>query len=63
MSYRAEIKTRDLDDDWHADARRFATVTEAEACALDLALRWALVSDTRAVPSEDPVNCRWEPRQ
>ena len=38
------------------NALRFATREEAEASARDLMNRWMLVTDTRVVETDDPVN-------
>jgi hypothetical protein len=38
---------------------RFATKAEADAYAADLADRWKLVVECRAVESDKPVNYRW----
>lgn len=39
---------------------RFATPEEARKSAKDLESRWLLVTDTRVVESDDPVNYRWD---
>ena len=39
---------------------RFATKEEAEASAADLQSRWILVNRARAMPSDDPINYRWD---
>jgi len=41
---------------WAGNGLRFATREAAEAWAKDLSYRWFLVRETRAVPSNDPVN-------
>jgi len=41
---------------WAGNGLRFATKGAAEAWAKDLSYRWFLVRETRAVPSNDPVN-------
>lgn len=41
---------------WSTNALRFATEEEAKASADELMSRWMLVTDTRAAPSDDPVN-------
>ena len=38
------------------NALRFATREEAEASVQSLATRWMLVTDTRVVETDDPVN-------
>jgi hypothetical protein len=45
------------------NALRFATVQEAEAYARDLMGRWMLVTEWRVVPSDEPVNYQWDPKQ
>jgi hypothetical protein len=46
---------------WGQNALVFATEEEAIANARNLFWRWTLCADYRAVPSEDPVNYRWDP--
>lgn len=46
---------------WVGNDLRFATEAEAEQNVADLRARWTLVTETRVVPSEDPVNHRWDP--
>lgn len=58
MSFAPEV-IADSSGKWCGNALRFATREEAEANARNLASRWLLVRDTRAVESADPVNCRW----
>lgn len=57
QSWRPEVKTS---GEWTANALRFATKAEAEANAKNLMWRWTLVTDYRAVESDDPVNYRWD---
>ena len=38
---------------------RFATKEEAEAQMANLASRWLLVRETRAVESDDPIDYSW----
>jgi hypothetical protein len=45
---------------WCGNACRYATEAEAEAAVNNLMMRWTLVRDTRVVPSNDPVNYRWD---
>ncbi len=47
-----------VDGGWSGNALRFATEAEAEAWGRDLLMRWFVPSDSRAVPSTDPVNYR-----
>jgi hypothetical protein len=58
MSWKPEV-IADSSGQWTANGLRFATKPEAEANALNLAMRWTAVRDTRATESEDPVNYRW----
>jgi hypothetical protein len=44
---------------WCGNGLAFATKEEAEANARDLMGRWILVTATRAVESDEPVNYRW----
>jgi hypothetical protein len=41
---------------WAGNGLRFATEAEAQTWVRDLMNRWMLVTDTRVVPSDDPVN-------
>jgi len=41
---------------WSANALRYATAAEAEAAGRELLSRWYVPTDSRAVPSADPVN-------
>lgn len=56
-SWKPEVKTHN-DDKWYDNSVRFATKEEAEASAKDLMNRWLLVTECRAVESDDPVNYR-----
>lgn len=55
MSYAPEV-IADNSGNWAGNAMRFATEAEAELWVADLKRRWILVRETRAVPSDDPVN-------
>jgi hypothetical protein len=55
MSYAPEV-IADASGTWAGNALRFATELEAEMYAFDLSMRWALVTATRVVESDDPVN-------
>jgi hypothetical protein len=46
---------------WTGNRLRFATRAEAQSSAWDLEARWTLVTATRVVESDDPVNMRWLP--
>jgi hypothetical protein len=39
---------------------RFATKAECDANLEHLMMRWFAVTETRATPSNDPVNYRWD---
>ena len=58
MSYKPEV-VDDNSGKWAGNGLRFATREEAEANVRDLRARWLLVTDTRVVESDDPVNYRW----
>lgn len=55
MSFKPEVQTGS-DPKWYDNSVRFATKEEAELSARDLMSRWMLVTNCRAVESEDPVN-------
>lgn len=55
MSFKPEVST-DGGRTFHQNALAFATREEAEASARDLMSRWMLVTDWRAVESDQPVN-------
>ena len=57
-SWAAEVVTSP-DGNFNGNAVRFATAKEAEEYVADLAFRWILVRGTRVVPTNDPVNYRW----
>ena len=56
-SYKPEVFVQ---GEWSTNSLRFATEEEAAAYASDLYMRWTLTEKHRAVPSDDPVNCRWD---
>lgn len=58
-SYAPEVKA-DSSGNWCGNGLRFPTKEEAEANVRDLMMRWTLVTDTRAVESEDEPNYRWD---
>lgn len=58
MSFAPEVTTG-ADPKFYGNALRFATQEEAEGNVKDLERRWMLVTGTRVVESEDPVNYRW----
>ncbi len=57
-SYAPEV-IADRSGQWAGNALRFATPEEAEANVQNLKQRWMMVTQTRVVESEDPVNYRW----
>jgi hypothetical protein len=57
MSFKAEV-IADSSGKWTSNACRFATRVEAEEYVAGLFARWTLVTDTRVVESDDPVNYR-----
>lgn len=56
MSFKPQVKVAGNGDKWCDNALRFATEAEALASARDLMMRWMLVTDCQAAPSDDPVN-------
>jgi hypothetical protein len=53
MSYKPEVR---VNGSFHSNALVFATREEAEQSARELMGRWLLVTDYRAVESDQPVN-------
>jgi hypothetical protein len=62
MSWMAEV-IADGSGAWCGNALRFATPTEADVYAADLASRWTLVRDWRVVESADPVTYAYVDRR
>jgi hypothetical protein len=58
MSWKPEVQVNGAET-WSGNGLRFATREEAELNVHDLMMRWMLVTGTRVVESEDPVNYRW----
>lgn len=58
-SFKPEVQTAGNGDKWTGNALRFATRSEARENVADLESRWMLVTGTRVVESDDPVNYRW----
>lgn len=54
-SYAPEV-IADSGGKWSGNALRFATEEEAQIYVADLQRRWFLVTETRVIPSSDPVN-------
>lgn len=57
-SFAPQVKTGEASE-WAGNALRFATREEAEQNVRDLMRRWLLVTDTRVVETDDPVNYKW----
>jgi len=57
MSWMAEVF---VEGEWNTNSLRFATEREALNSGCELASRWWVVKDYRAVPSIDPVNYRFD---
>jgi hypothetical protein len=55
MSFKVEV-IADSSGQWTGNQMRFASKNEAEIYALDLALRWTLVTNTRILQSDESVN-------
>lgn len=62
MSWKPEV-IADSSGQWCGNALRFATEREALDNVADLASRWMLVRETRAVECDDPVNYTYHDRQ
>jgi hypothetical protein len=56
MSWKSEVYT----GSWSSNSLRFATESEADNSGRELLTRWFVPTDSRAVESDDPVNCRFE---
>lgn len=56
MAWKPEVK---VGGEWARNGLVFATEEEAKANARDLMGRWMLVTDYRAVESDDAVNYCW----
>jgi len=57
MSWKPEVEVMGT---FCRNALVFATRKEAEANAKALMWRWTLVTDSRAVEVDEPVNYKWE---
>ena len=58
MSFAPQV-IADSSGKWAGSSLRFATREEAEGNVQALFARWTLVTATRVVESDDPVNYRW----
>lgn len=56
MSWKPEVQ---VSGEWSRNGLVFATKEEAEASARDIKGRWMLVTGSRAVEVDEPVNYRW----
>jgi hypothetical protein len=61
-SWKAEVITNRAGP-WVSNRLRFATDDEARDYVIDLAGRWNMISNSRVVPSDEPVNYRYINRQ
>jgi hypothetical protein len=60
MSWKSEvIVNAEAGGDWRSNRLRFATATEACDYVRDLAGRWTMVTSTRIVETDEPVNYRY----
>jgi hypothetical protein len=57
-SWKPEV-IADRSGKWNGNGLRFASKEEAEFYVADLFQRWTLVTQTRVIESDDPVNYRW----
>ena len=60
MSWKPQVQVTGEGNRWMSNQLRFATKEEAEANAQNLAFRWMLVTNHRAIESDEPVNYRWD---
>jgi hypothetical protein len=58
MSFKPQV-IADSSGEFTGNALAFATREEAEANVKNLKARWTLVTATRVVESDEPVNYRW----
>jgi len=59
MSFKTEVQTRE-GGEWSTNAVRFATEKEAVEAGHELLSRWMVPIASRASPSDDPVNYRFD---
>lgn len=57
VSWRPEVLVK---GEWVPNGQRFATRDEAKEAASEVFSRWLIAESSRAEPSSDPVNYRWE---
>ena len=61
MSFKMEVATMYRgEESWTSNACRYATEKEADAAGDELLSRWTVPHAHRVVPSEDPVNYRFD---
>ena len=58
MSWKPEVKA-DNSGNWAGNGLRFATEQEALDNVRALASKWFMVTDTRVVECDEPVNYKW----
>lgn len=58
MRFKLGVKTAG-DSDWVTNALCFETEKEAEEYGKDLYSRWIAVKETKVLPSNEPINCRF----
>jgi hypothetical protein len=58
-SFKMEVHTPQ-DNAWSSNSMRYATEAEAVEAGKELLSRWFVPDDSRAVPSEDPVNSKFD---
>lgn len=59
MSWKPEV-IADSSGQWAPNGCAYATQEEAHKAVRNLEARWTLVTNTRVVESDRPVNARWE---
>jgi hypothetical protein len=57
-SYKVQVHTSD--GAWTGNGMRYATEKEAIAAGVELLNRWTVPDDSRAVPTQDPVNALFD---
>jgi hypothetical protein len=56
-SYKMEVR---VDGQWSTNNMRYATKAEADEAGKELLSRWCVPDASRAAPSDDPVNARFD---
>lgn len=62
MNWKPEVQVNGADV-WSGNALVFATKEEAEKNVRNLEMRWLLVTGTRVVETDAPVNYKWDDKE